>query len=123
LLSFKLDENVPIEAAEQIRSFGHDCHTVYDESLAGTSDPTIALACARERRTLITLDLDFADVRTYPPGSHSGIIVLRPRSPDRDSCFRLIARLLPIVTSEPVGGNLWIVDDDRVRMRAPEQFG
>lgn len=116
---FKVDENVPVEAASLVRGAGYDCHTVYDERLAGAPDPDVAAACRAEARVLITLDLDFGDVRAYPPGTHPGIVVLRPRAPDRDSTLALLRRVLRLCESEDVGGALWIVDAERVRVRPP----
>jgi predicted nuclease of predicted toxin-antitoxin system len=56
---------------------GHDVQTVYDEGLRGSPDEAIAQHCRSEDRALVTLDLDFADIRTYPPASQPGTIVLR----------------------------------------------
>jgi uncharacterized protein DUF5615 len=67
----KLDENVPIEAAELLRAAGWNCETVYDEGLAGADDPEVGAACQAEARVLFTLDLDFADIRAYPPNDMS----------------------------------------------------
>ena len=120
-LQFKIDENLPLEAAALLRAAGYDTHTVYDEALAGAADPAVAAACAREARVLVTLDLDFSDVRAYPPGTHPGIIVLRPRAPDRDSTLALLARVVPLLAAEVVRGCLWIVDAERVRVRAPRE--
>ena len=36
-LKFKLDENLPTEAAEVLCSAGHDAVTVLDQSLGGTA--------------------------------------------------------------------------------------
>jgi hypothetical protein len=33
----------------------------------GHSDAEIAQVCQREARVLVTMDLDFADIRAYPP--------------------------------------------------------
>ena len=123
MLRFKLDENVPVDAALVLREAGYNCHTVYDEALAGAPDPNVAAACAREGRVLATLDLDFSDVRAYPPGTHPDIVVLRPRTPDRDSTLALLRRVLPLFTSEPVARCLWIVDSERLRVRAPRDAG
>lgn len=114
---FKLDENLPPEGATIFRSAGHDCHTVYDEDLSGAHDGTIARACHSEQRILVTLDLDFSDIRTYPPGSHSGIIVLRPRRADRYQTLRLIIRTSHLLRTQSARGQLWIVDERRVRIR------
>lgn len=68
----KLDENVPVEAAELLRAAGWNCETVYGESLAGADDGQVAAVCQAEARVLFTLDLDFADIRTSPPSDYAG---------------------------------------------------
>lgn len=55
----KLDENLPVEAAELLRTAGWECDSVYDEGLAGADDPEVAAACQAGVR-VITLDFDFA---------------------------------------------------------------
>lgn len=122
-LRFKLDENGPVDAAPVLHAAGYACHTVYDERLAGAPDPDVAVACRAEGRVLVTLDLDFSDVRAYPPGTHPGIVVLRPRVPDRDSVVALLLRALPLFATEPVAGALWIVGPERVRVRPPRGAG
>ncbi|MFN0170984.1 MAG: DUF5615 family PIN-like protein [Bryobacteraceae bacterium] len=66
-MKFKTDENLPVEAATALRDAGFDAETVWDEALAGSDDATIAERVRREGRILITLDLDFANIRAYPP--------------------------------------------------------
>jgi len=50
--------------------------TIHDQQLVGEPDPRIAAVCLAEQRALVTLDLDFSDIRTYPPGEFGGIVVL-----------------------------------------------
>jgi predicted nuclease of predicted toxin-antitoxin system len=71
-VKFKIYENLPAEAAEILKSAGFDAHTVADEDLAGAHDETVAGASRSEDRILVTLDLDFANIRAYPPGEHAG---------------------------------------------------
>ena len=66
-MRFKADENLPVEAAEVLRGSGHDAQTVLEQQLGGTADSGLAVLCQREGRALVTLDLDFADIRAYPP--------------------------------------------------------
>lgn len=73
-----LDENLPADAVAVVRQFGHDVETVTEGGLGGASDDLVTSAARREGRFLITLDRGMADIRTYPPGSHPGIAVLRP---------------------------------------------
>ena len=37
-MRFKLDENMPAEAAGLLRDNGHDAHSVHDEGLGGADD-------------------------------------------------------------------------------------
>ena len=77
-LRFKLDENLPRKVEFALRDLGHDVETALSEGLAGATDPALLAACTAEDRVFVTLDLDFADIRAYPPGSHRGVWVLRP---------------------------------------------
>jgi predicted nuclease of predicted toxin-antitoxin system len=77
-MRFKTDENLPVEIAALLRQQGHDAVTVGDEGLAGVADVAVAVVCQAEKRVIVTLDLDFSDIRRYPPENYAGIIVLRP---------------------------------------------
>ncbi|MDP8991436.1 MAG: DUF5615 family PIN-like protein [Acidobacteriota bacterium] len=114
---FKIDENLPKDVAELLQSHGFDAETVQQESLAGAEDDVIAAAIQSERRVLITLDLDFSDIRTYPPEHYSGIIVLRPKVQDKITIIALLRRLLKALESNQPDQALWIVETDRIRYR------
>ena len=116
-MTFKIDENLPQDAAELLRSHGFDAETVQQESLAGADDATIADAIQREHRVLITLDLDFSDIRTYPPEHYAGIIVLRPKAQDKIAIMALLRRLLKALENDKPDQALWIVEPDRIRYR------
>ena len=73
-MKFKIDENLPVEIAALLRDAGYEATSVVDQGLGGSADPDIAAVCRHEDRALVTLDMDFADIRTY---QHSGLIVLR----------------------------------------------
>ena len=81
------------------------------------ADPSIAKACQDEHRILITLDLDFAHIRNYPPEEYHGIIVLRLARQDRDTVLAIIPRILTLLQTEPIEQHLWIVDDNQTRIR------
>jgi predicted nuclease of predicted toxin-antitoxin system len=73
---------------------GFDAETVREENLAGADDDIIAATIERENRVLITLDLDFSDIRTYSPQRYSGIVVLRPKAQDKIAIMARLRRLL-----------------------------
>jgi len=113
---FKIDENLPPESAVLLRNNGHDALTVWDQGLQGHSDTRIISVCQDEQRTLVTLDLDFADIRAYPPDHYAGIIVMRLGSQNRSHVLHILQNLLPVLAKEPLKGRLWIVDDAAVRI-------
>jgi predicted nuclease of predicted toxin-antitoxin system len=114
---FKVDENLHDEIAELLRTRGHDSHTVHDEGLTGHSDITIAERCQNENRVLITLDLDFADIRAYPPHTHPGMIVLRVGNQSRHHVLGVVQSAVELLTRNNIDGQLWIVSETGVRIR------
>ncbi len=120
-MRFKTDENLPIEVAELLRRHGHDALSVIDQQLAGHPDPDVARVCQAEKRALVTLDLDFADMRAYPPGLYSGLVVLRPGMQAIPMILRLVEQMIQLLASEPLDGHLWIVEEQRVRIRGTIQ--
>ncbi|MCC7407072.1 MAG: DUF5615 family PIN-like protein, partial [Phycisphaeraceae bacterium] len=80
---FKLDENLPVEAARTLQEAGFDAVTVIDQGMQSSPDHVLIDVCRDESRCLVTLDLDFANIRAYPPEEYGGIIVLRLGRQDR----------------------------------------
>ena len=118
MLKFKVDENLPVEVAALLVTAGHDALTVPDQQMGGRPDPDVANVCQHEGRVVVTLDLDFSDIRTYPPANYPGIIVLRLSRLDKHRVLSAVHRLLPTLSQEPLGGKLWIVDETTVRIRS-----
>ena len=116
-MRFKVDENIPVQCVGQLREAGHDALAVQDQGLAGAADQRIAEICAEERRVLLSLDLDFADIRTYPPSESAGIVVFRLASQDAESLRQVVGRMLGVLTDESPVGRLWVVEQDKVRIR------
>jgi predicted nuclease of predicted toxin-antitoxin system len=117
MMAFKVDENLPVELADLLRQAGYDAVTVFEQHLEGSTDSDIASVCQEERRVLVTLDTDFADIRAYPPAQFPGLIVLRLRRQDKPHVLEVLERLIPLLSSEPLEHLLWIVEETRVRIR------
>jgi predicted nuclease of predicted toxin-antitoxin system len=116
-MRFKVDENLPVEAAEQLREAGHDAMTVADQNLNGQPDRIIAEAVRNEQRTLVTLDIDFADIRAFPPAEYSGLIVFRLVSQAKPRLLAAVERMIPFLETEQLAGRLWVVDETTLRVR------
>ena len=116
-MRFKLDENLPAEMADLFQRTGHDAVTVLEEQLGGISDSDLAAVCAQERRAIVTLDMDFSDIRTYRPSAYSGIVVFRLANQARDHILEIGARFLQRLSNTSLDGQLWIVEESRIRVR------
>src|ERR1051325_1561091 len=117
-LRFKIDENLPADVAVLLRSAGHDACTVADQRMTGADDATLARACASESRAIVTLDLDFADIRPHPPERLPEIVVFRLAAQDRQRIPTAVMRILPRFQTETLAGTLWIVEATQVRVRS-----
>ena len=116
-MRFKIDENLHGDVAALLVQEGHDASTVFDEGLRGCDDSALAQHCAAEDRALVTLDLDFADIRNFPPAATAGLIVLRVHEQSRPRILALLKRVVPLFGHEPVKGRLWIVSEGGIRIR------
>ncbi len=116
-MKFKIDENLPVELRGLLRAHGHDAATVLDQSHGGRPDQFIFEVCKREDRAIMTLDTDFGDIRSYPPGSHAGIVLVRVACQDKAGVLRAVEGALPLLRTEPLAGRLWVVEETTVRIR------
>jgi predicted nuclease of predicted toxin-antitoxin system len=73
----KLDENLPDSVITILGRVGHDVETARAEGLRGADDPAALAGATADGRLLLTLDRGLGDIRSYPPGTHAGVLVIR----------------------------------------------
>ena len=105
-MKLKLDENLSRHLKPLLTGLGHDVLTA---------------AALREERMLLTLDLEFADLRKYPPGSHPGIILFRPPSFGPLSVNKFVIDFVNSADLSELTSCVGIVDPVNVRVRSPEK--
>ena len=113
----KIDENLPVQLKRLFTESGHDAATVLDEGMGGATDAEVTRVCTDEERVLVTQDMDFADIRAYPPGEYPGIVVFRLTSQSRDALLEVGAKLIETLRNSTPNGQPRIVEDLRVRIR------
>jgi hypothetical protein len=88
-LAVKLDEDPSPLCVPPIVAAGYAARTVHEQKSTGLSDPDLWTRVQASGELLITADKGFGDIRLYVPGTHKGILLLRP---DRDSVpeYRLL---------------------------------
>jgi predicted nuclease of predicted toxin-antitoxin system len=121
-LRFKLDENNGTRGAERLRADGHDVATVIEESLSGADDRALIAVAQREKRCLVTFDLEFGNPLLFDPTEHSGIVVIRLSKAATLTEIGLgietLTRGIQLASAE---GRLWIVDRGMIREYQPPE--
>jgi len=114
-----LDANLPRSALTTALDLGFEAELARDIGLGNATDSDIARRAHETRAILVTRDLDFADIRSYPPEHYSGIVVLRlPEDTSASDVANVLARFLAEKDLlEQLHGRLAILEAERVRFR------
>jgi len=117
---FLIDADLPRSSVQIIRRYGHEATDVRDIGMGASKDEAIARYAQQEGLCLITGDFDFADLRSYPPSSFPGIVVLViPGTATSAYILELLERFLEQVRVLPeLPGSLAIVEPGRIRLRS-----
>jgi predicted nuclease of predicted toxin-antitoxin system len=118
-MNLKLDENLSRHLKPKLAVLGHDALTAADEGLLSQPDTAIASAASREGRVLLTLDLEFANLRKHPPGSHPGVVLSRPRSFGPMAVNAFVEEFVRTTDLTGFAGCVVVVEPARVRVRRP----
>jgi predicted nuclease of predicted toxin-antitoxin system len=118
-MRLKLDENLSRHLKTALAACGHDVTTAEEEGLLSQCDPAVARAATAGERMLLTLDVEFGDLRKYRPGSHAGIILFRPKSLGPLTVNRFVEGFIRDADLPRLAGCVVIVEPSRVRVRCP----
>ena len=121
-MNIKLDENLSRHLKDQLLPLGHNVSTAFEEGLLGKVDVDVSAAAKCEDRMVFTLDLDFADLRKFPPGSHPGIILFRPRSMGPMAVNEFVLKFVRETELASLVRCLAIVEPHRIRVRRASIF-
>jgi len=112
----KCDENLPDAAAEILRAAGHDVALARDEGLMGAEDDVLLARASAERRTVVTMDIGFGDIRRHTPTGTAGIVVLRVKDHSLGTTQVAISRLATFLTLETPDSRLRVLTETKPRI-------
>lgn len=116
-LKVTVDEDLPRQAVQVLRDHGYDAASVVDQGMGGWKDPQIWIAVQREERFFVTADKGFGDIRTYPPGKHFGVLLLRPDEDGIRPVMELLKQVLNSYPLEDLVGVVTVATPRGIRMR------
>jgi len=113
-----IDEDLPRSLGVLLRAHGHEVLDIRDHGLRGEPDERVFQFTQKERAILFTADLGFANIFTFPPGTHCGICVLRfPNEMLNDTVNATVLTFLKQLSQEDIEENLIIFTPNSFRIR------
>ena len=113
----KVDEDLPKAAVQMLRDSGYESTSVVEQGMGGLKDPLLWKAVQAEKRFLVTADKGFADIRFYAPGTHAGVLLLRPDQDGIRPVVELLRRVLAAYGLESLAGTVTVATPRGVRIR------
>lgn len=119
-MRIKLDENLPYRLVDVLTDLGHDVDTVPEEALSGCSDERVWDSAQKEKRFLITQDLDFSNIQLFVPGTHQGILLIRLHEPGRQALIDRIRSIFAAENTDHWIGCFVVATEHKIRIKRPE---
>jgi len=116
-VQIKVDEDLPRQVVALLREKGYQADSVVGQGMAGWKDAELWRKVQNENRFLVTADKGFADIRSYPPGTHAGIMLLRPDQDGIRPMVSLIAIVLQSYDLNALARTTTVVTPRSVRVR------
>ena len=118
------DHCVPRSMIHFLRDNGHEVFRLRDHIPAHSPDARVIEAAQEFEAILLSLNGDFADIITYPPGRYRGIIGMQVKN-HPELIPRILDRLQRYLAEHPsmdhYRGKLFLVDVHRIRIRGSHE--
>jgi predicted nuclease of predicted toxin-antitoxin system len=118
-MRFLLDGGVPRSIQDFLVGEGLETLRLAQTKLFAAADKEVFSFAQREGYILITRDKGFGDIRSYPPGNHHGIILIRDPNLDARKITKIFEEAWAVIPHEELQGSIVIITQRGVRIRKP----
>jgi predicted nuclease of predicted toxin-antitoxin system len=119
-LRFLADHCISNTTVLTLRDAGHEVLRLRDVLPVDSPDRMVIAKAQEIDAILLSMNGDFADIVTYPPKNHKGIVALQMRN-HAEVLERLLARLCEYLSAQPEAehyrGKLLVIEVNRIRIR------
>jgi predicted nuclease of predicted toxin-antitoxin system len=116
-MHLKVDEDLPTMATQRLREEGYEASNVLEQGMGGWKDPRLWQSVQEHGQFLVTADKGFGDIRSYPPGTHGGVLLLRPDQDGIQPVLDLLDQVLASYRLEALAGLLTVATPRAIRLR------
>jgi predicted nuclease of predicted toxin-antitoxin system len=117
VMRVKVDEDLPKVAVQELRQQGYDAASVVEQGMGGMKDPALWQVVQAEGRFLVTADKGFGDIRFYQPGTHAGVLLLRPDQDGIRPVMELLERVVKHYELLNLVGTITVATPRGIRIR------
>ena len=117
----KLDEGLSHTLMPVLTAHKYEAYTVRGQGWGGMKDRDLWPAVQAEQAFLITIDKGFGDIRRYPPGTHAGVLVLRPDNESLSEYTSLLGTVLASHSLTEFAGCVVVATPRSIRVRRSSQ--
>lgn len=107
---------VSLKVVDWFRRQGHDIKHLRDENLQRLPNGDIFKKAAKEKRIILTFDLDFGEIVALAAGNRPGVILFRLYNTTSDHVIERLEILLADATPT-LANSIVIVEEARYRIR------
>ncbi len=112
------DMGISMRVVEALRTDGHDVVHAQDIDLGRASDREILEHAAADTRTVVTFDLDFAEIVALRQSDRERVVLLRLQNTRNENVLARLRLALTECAEELDSGAIVVVEDGRYRVRA-----
>ena len=118
MIRFLLDANIPPSTADFLTSLGYDTKSLLAEKLGPISDEKVVKLGKRQKRMIITHDLDFGEIYHFREEGKIGILILRLKDKTVESVNRILEKFLKskIIEKRKLEKSLIILNETSFRV-------
>jgi len=119
MLKFLADENISPFTAAIVREKGYDIQTVDEVGLSGLDDEKIVNYAQKQKRIILTFDLDFGEMYYFGETTKVGIIVLRIKPHTVELVNEVLGKFLDtkVIETKKIDYSLIILGKNKYRHR------
>ena len=100
-----------------LQTLGYDTVRVNEIMSSNSSDRKIVEQAKKEKRVIITQDLDFSEIISLSGEKSPSLISLRLSSSRIEFVNKRLEKILPMIESDIAKGSIVVVEDNRIRLR------
>jgi len=116
-MQFLADMGVSIRVAEWLRSQGHDVVHLRDRGLQRLPNGEIFQLGYREKRIIVTFDLDFGEIVAESAGAVVSVVLFRLHDTRTDHVIQRLESVLTQSSDALIRGAIIAVEESRHRIR------